>query len=585
MATLVSPGTSVTVTDDSFFVPVSSPTVPLFFITTQDEKTQPDGISPADGTYEFDVVRTITSIPQSTSTYGIPHFVTDVGTGAAHHGDTRNEYGLFALNQYLGVGNRAYVIRSNVNLNDNLSDIRDMWDRKILESKVLLENLSSTFITEFNVVNGFIFGDVGYKTTLIPSELVTLVDQSTLALFESYSFSTLHDDMIDDQSATPFGVFTNGYNVAQTGVYDGLTHVAVNIAAFPTFPGGSVVAGEFTAQEGGDLLVAMADEFKYTAEFLSKTRLGINDAARRVAISTALQASINSNTDIRSENFDYNIVVCPGFPEVIDELFALVVDIQEEALIIADTPVDRSPDGITNPSTGWAASTARIRSQHIAYYYPWGLASNLDGRNVTIAASGIALRTYAHSDNVSFLWFAPAGLRRGLISGITNLGYVSGQLGTPTTFVEVSLNLGQRDALYQYAPSGDINPLTFFPGKGFVVWGQKTSAVAASAEDRVNVSRLVKYIKRQLRRNTLIYVFEPNDNITRAALKSTVDGFLNDLVVKRGLFDFVTVSDISNNTPDRVDRNELYIDIALKPIRAAEFIYIPIRIVATGTDI
>ena len=64
-----------------------------------------------------------------------------------------------------------------------------------------------------------------------------------------------------------------------------------------------------------------------------------------------------------------------------------------------------------------------------------------------------------------------------------------------------------------------------------------------------------------------------------------MDGFLNDLVAKRGLFDFVTVSDESNNTPDRIDRNEMYIDVALKPIRAAEFIYIPIRIVATGADI
>lgn len=585
MATLVSPGVSVTVTDESFFVPVSAPTVPLFFIATQDEKTQPDGVTPADGTFEFDVIRTITSLKQSTNTYGVPNFLTDPGTGNAHHGDARNEYGLFALNQYLGIGNRAYVVRSNVNLNDNLDDIRDMWDRKVLESKVVVENLTNEVINEYNSVNGLIPGDVGFKQTVTASELLSITDQATTDLFDSYSFRNLHDDYTDDQSSAAFPVHANGYDLPATGSYNGLTHIASNIVSFPTFPGGGLVVGEFTPQETGDLMVALADDFKFTVEFLNKTSLGSNDAARRFAITTTLQASINSNTDIRSENFDFNLVLCPGYPETVDELFALIIDIQEEALIIADTPVDRNPDGITNPSTGWAASTSRIRSQHVAYYYPWGLASNLDGRNVVIAASGIALRTYAHSDNVSFLWFAPAGLRRGLVSGITNVGYVSGQLGGVTEFKEVALNLGQRDALYQYAPSGDINPITFFPGKGFVVWGQKTSAVAASAMDRVNVSRLIKYIKRQLRRNTLIYVFEPNDQITRDALKSTVDGFLNDLVAKRGLFDFVTVSDESNNTPDRVDRNEMYIDIALKPIRAAEFIYIPIRIVATGAEI
>jgi len=200
-------------------------------------------------------------------------------------------------------------------------------------------------------------------------------------------------------------------------------------------------------------------------------------------------------------------------------------------------------------------------------------------------ASGVALRTYTFSDNVSFLWFAPAGLRRGIISGISNLGYVEGTLGEATTFVPVALNQGQRDALYQYAPSGDINPLVFFPGNGFVVWGQKTSAPAASAMDRVNVSRLIKYIKRQLRRNTLSFVFEPNDALTRDNLKAVVDSFLGDIIVKRGLYDFATVCDESNNTPDRIDRNELYIDIALKPVKAAEFIYIPIRIVTTGASI
>lgn len=585
MVTLVSPGVSVTVTDESFFIPVSAPTVPLFFIATQDEKTQPDGLTPADGTFEFDVIRTITSLKQSTTTYGVPIFLTDPGTGDAHHGDSRNEYGLFALNQFLGVGNLAYVIRSNVNLNDNLDDIYGMWDRKVLESKVVLENLTNAFIVEYNSANGLIPGDAGFAQTVTASELLALTDNATLDLFESYSFDSLHDDYTDDQSSAPFPVHANGYDLPATGSYEGLTHIATNIASYPAFPGGGLIAEEFTPQEVGDLMVAMADDFKYTVEFMTKTSLGSNDAARRFAITTALQASINSNTDIRSENFDFNLVLCPGYHEAVDELFTLVTDIQEEALIIADTPSDKAPDGITNPSTGWAASTGRVRSQHVAYYYPWGLASNLDGRNVVVAASGIALRTYAHSDDVSFLWFAPAGLRRGLVSGIANVGYVSGQLGGVTEFKEVALNLGQRGAMYQYAPSGDINPITFLPGKGFVIFGQKTSAVAASAMDRVNVSRLIKYIKRQLRRNTLIYVFEPNDQITRDALKSTVDGFLNDLVAKRGLFDFVTISDESNNTPDRVDRNEMYIDIALKPIRAAEFIYIPIRIVATGAEI
>ena len=59
---------------------------------------------------------------------------------------------------------------------------------------------------------------------------------------------------------------------------------------------------------------------------------------------------------------------------------------------------------------------------------------------------------------------------------------------------------------------------------------------------------------------------------------------MGDIMVKRGLYDFVTVCDETNNTADRIDRNEMYIDVALKPVKAAEFVYIPIRVVNTGAS-
>jgi len=97
---LVSPGVQVTVTDESFFVPAAAPTVPLLFVATGAEKTQPDGVTPAAGTFESDVVRTVTSLNQSVELYGEPSFLVD-SNGNQQHGDARNEYGLFALNQFL----------------------------------------------------------------------------------------------------------------------------------------------------------------------------------------------------------------------------------------------------------------------------------------------------------------------------------------------------------------------------------------------------------------------------------------------------------------------------------------------------
>ena len=54
-------------------------------------------------------------------------------------------------------------------------------------------------------------------------------------------------------------------------------------------------------------------------------------------------------------------------------------------------------------------------------------------------------------------------------------------------------------------------------------------------------------------------------------------------MAKRGVYDFAVVCDETNNTSARIDKNELWIDIAIEPVKAAEFIYIPVRIVNTGT--
>lgn len=575
MANLVSPGVSVTITDESFFIPATARTIPLFFLTTADEKKRPDGITDAAGTFESNVIRTITSLKQSTELYGIPHFVSDT-SGNPHHGDARNEYGLFALNQFIGIGNLAYAIRANVNLNDDIADIRSTWDVQMQQAAYVLENLTNTYLNEYNQSNGFTPANIGYKTTVDRTHFLSLAATATQTVWSMFSFVHSQTMFTVDHTLAPINIFANGYNLAVTGTFLGLTGIAID---WDTNSLGGVVPTEWTPQEAANTLLNATDEFKYTIEFLNETSLGANDAARRLAIVTALQASINSNTDIRSEAYEYNLIVCPGFPECADELVNLCIDIEEEAFVIVDTPFNLSPEDVVN----WGATVNRRSNRNVAYYYPHAMASNLDGNNVFVSASGTAIRTITYSDEVSEVWFAPAGTRRGQVSSIDDVGYISGTLGTPTTFNAVALNQGQRDNLYKYFTN--INPIVFFPGRGIIVWGQKTSAPDASAMDRINVVRLVQYIKRSLRKNTMSFVFEPNDQLTRNNLKATVDAFLGDLIVKRGLYDFASVCDGSNNTPDRIDRNELYIDIALKPVRAAEFIYIPIRIVATGASL
>jgi len=646
---MVSPGVSVTITDQSFYIPASASTVPLIFIATRANKLQPNGISIAAGTNEHSVVRTITSIGQSVETYGIPYFWKDnsgPGEPAQYHGDSRNEYGLFALNQFLGIGNLAYVVRANIDLTDS--------PRQFISAGIPQYDASS--LNYVGVGNGTISA-VSVPSALKEPESFTLVCiglQGTDTIGnESFTITGSKSGMIGVVKAngTPFVhsnlhiTVTNGATVFSPGdyfefntIYVGQTGTsAMTGLAYTDFTSGGMVGngklidlvpeanaveenfivefldatnfkvigyhpvtnaitttGQFGTVGGSTPFIDVAGKISFTilagttafaagdafaiefAEVQNMNPLGFDDATRRLAIRTALQAEINSNQDVRSEIFEYNLILCPGYPEVVDELDALNDSINNEAFVIADVPVTKTPEQAAN----WSLTSERFKKSTIAYYYPWCLASNLDGYNVLVAPSGTALRTYAYSDNVSELWFSPAGLRRGIVSGIESVGYVTGTLGLPTTFVQVNLNKGQRDALYDF--SKNINPIVFFPSRGLVVWGQKTSYNATSARDRINVERLLCYIRRSLRKASMPFLFEPNDQPTRDDIKAMIDGFLGDIMMRRGLYDFVTLCDSSNNTPTRIDRNELWVDIGLKPTRAVEFIMIPIRVLSTG---
>ena len=138
------------------------------------------------------------------------------------------------------------------------------------------------------------------------------------------------------------------------------------------------------------------------------------------------------------------------------------------------------------------------------------------------------------------------------------------------------------DAFTKTLYSLNINPITFLTGAGLVNFGQKTRARNASALDRINVARLVIYLRSQLKKLAKPYIFEPNDKITRDEIKAQVDSLMLELVSQRALYDFLVVCDESNNTPSRIDRNELYVDIAIEPVKAVEFIYIPLRLKNTG---
>lgn len=305
--------------------------------------------------------------------------------------------------------------------------------------------------------------------------------------------------------------------------------------------------------------------------------------AQRQVVIQALAQEVNTNQDVREvETRSFNLLSAPGYPELMPEMVNLNYDRGLTSFVVGDSPSNVSPT--LQNLNNWGSTVDNIidrqslalasYSEYLGVFYPWGLTTDNFGRDIVVPPSHMILRTVALSDQVSYPWFAFAGTRRGAITNASAVGYVTSE----GEFKSIVLNEGQRDALY----NAKVNPITYFTGSGLVNFGQKTRARNTSALDRINVARLIIYIRSKLNNIAKPYIFEPNDKSTRDQIKLQVESLMIELIGQRGIGDFLVVCDDTNNTPTTIDRNELHVDVAIEPIKAVEFIYIPVRIKNTG---
>jgi len=304
--------------------------------------------------------------------------------------------------------------------------------------------------------------------------------------------------------------------------------------------------------------------------------------AQRNIVVEAMKSTIESTTELREEQREFNLLAAPGYPELISNLETLNADRKETAFVVGDAPFRLAPT--STEVTNWANNTAGAAdngedglvssNSFTGVYYPSGFTTDLAGESVAVPASHMMLRTIAFNDQVAFPWFAPAGVRRGVVDNASSVGYINSEGEFETTAVAEGL----RDSLY----SVNVNPISFVTGAGLVCFGQKTRQLTASALDRVNVARLTAFVRLQLDKIARPFIFEPNDALTRNEIKQSIESFMLELTAQRALNDFAVVCDETNNTPARIDRNELYVDIAIEPVKAVEFIYIPVRLKNTG---
>lgn len=419
---------------------------------------------------------------------------------------------------------------------------------------VLLDNTDQT------TPNGIIFQDARWAPNGTTNAIDDAIPSITSLLVSNYLDLDAPEGALYPQGTLLFNTRRSGYNVKQ---------YRVNYFNANSFP-------DQTLPQEKSTWVTVSGNQTNGAPYMGRK-------AQRNMIVQALKSTVDTSNQIRDEETFINLMACPNYCELQPNMVALNNERGQTSYIIGDTPLRLAPtaQSILAWATNVAGATSTsedglvTRNTYLGLYYPSGITNDLTGAQVVIPPSHMMLRTMLYNDSVAYPWFAPAGQRRGIIDNATNIGYIDAATGE---FVVDKNRVGLRDVEY----TNFINPITSFTNVGLLNYGNKNSFDSQSALDRTNVARLIAYLRERLARAVTPFLFEPNDNLTRTQVRALCQTLLADIQAKRGVYDYLVVCDESNNTPARIDRNELWIDIAIEPVKAVEFIYIPIRILNTG---
>lgn len=250
-----------------------------------------------------------------------------------------------------------------------------------------------------------------------------------------------------------------------------------------------------------------------------------------------------------------------------------IIDI-ENGYVPPDESSQSEEQRAGNVTTAATALQQRgLNSSYGCCYYPWIQARDSEtGKTFWCPPSVAAIGTFSSAQQKTELWFAPAGFNRG--------GLTEGSAGIPVVNVKQKLTSKQRDLLYE----ANINPIASFPAEGIVIFGQKTLQTTPSALDRINVRRLMIYVKKEISRISNLLLFDQNVQATWDRFTGQVVPFLNSIRSRLGLEDFKVILDETTTTPDLIDRNIMYAKIFLKPARSIEFIAIDFVITSTGAS-
>jgi len=280
---------------------------------------------------------------------------------------------------------------------------------------------------------------------------------------------------------------------------------------------------------------------------------------------------INAAQVLASDTIDMNLFAVPGVSEapVVTAMLALA-ESRGDCLYLVDPPAGLTKEGVAqwHNGAGEYQHTA-FNSSYGALYYDWiTIYDPINKTRVNVPPSVLVAASYAYSDRITEVWYAPAGLNRGIIRGA----------------LDSVTKLGKTDTEYLYTGDNSINAIYDDPQVGLVIWGQKTLLRADTALNRVNVRRMMNYLKRVITAACNYLTFEPNDRVTWNSFTLKILPVLKNIQAKRGIYEFRIIKGETIVTEEDIDNYKMPCMVMIRPTKSAEEIPIYFTITSTGAD-
>ena len=392
----------------------------------------------------------------------------------------------------------------------------------------------------------------GTKNQVFVSQDGVTLENYTVGLVDENGFI---EDEINTGEADAISKIIKGNIITNAG---DISTTALTSFGQPATSLGYAAAGSFDPRfiklvDGTYKLAGGTDGIPTSADDKATALIGVdNDTGR-----TGMQVL---NDDIIA----VTLAAVPGFTDQrVQNALITLAESTGLFLAIVSPPygIDKAQDAI-NWSNGLGSGslgdrTAAINSSWAAIYWPWvKVFDAFSGKDKWYDPAIFAMRQMCYTYSVADSWFAPAGLNRGRL--------------TKATEVEVRLTQGDRDAMY--SGGNAVNPIVQFPQQGIAIYGQRTAQRKASALDRVNVRRLMIIIKKLILRSTAQFAFEPNDPLTWEQVKSLITQLIDPIRRGRGITSYQVVCDSTTNTPDRIEKGQLWCKVYIRPTKTAEVV-------------